>query len=190
MIRELFLRPLHFTIKYLRMKIKMNAVVSLSYDLYAGDQGAEKSFVESANAENPLTFIFGLGGLIPTFEANVDGLVKGDKFAFDIPAADAYGIREDNALVELPIDVFMMDGKIEEGLLEVGSMIPMSDNDNNRLIGKVIEVTDANVKMDFNHELAGKDLRFEGEVLDVREATAEEIDHGHVHDGDGHHHAH
>lgn len=190
MIKDNFQRPLQDNLKYLKMKITLNSVVSLSYDLYAGDAGAEKNFVESATSENPMTFIFGIGGLIPTFEANVDGLTIGDKFAFDINAADAYGNREDNALVELPKDVFMMDGKVEEGLLEVGNMVPMSDNQGNRLIGKILEVNETNVKMDFNHELAGKDLRFEGEILEVREATAEELDHGHVHDGDGHHHAH
>jgi FKBP-type peptidyl-prolyl cis-trans isomerase SlyD len=67
-------------------------------------------------------------------------------------------------------------------------MVPMSDNDGNHLRGKILEITDEHIKMDFNHPLAGTDLHFSIEVLDVREATDEEIDHGHVHGEHGHHH--
>jgi len=72
--------------------------------------------------------------------------------------------------------------------LFVGNDIPMQNNEGQTLMGKVLEITDDKVKMDFNHPLAGLDLFFKGEILDVRKATAEEIEHGHVHGPEGHHH--
>ncbi len=81
-----------------------------------------------------------------------------------------------------------MDGKIEDGLLEIGNQITMQDQNGNPLDGIVMEVSDQSVKMDFNHPLAGQDLHHLGEIIDVREATTEEIDHGHVHGPHGHQH--
>lgn len=169
------------------MKITKNTVVSLTYDLQVSDAQHEKTFVEKADQANPLVFLFGAGGLIPAFENNVDGLTVGDKFEFEIPAAEAYGLADENAVVALPKDVFKVDGKVDTEMLQVGNVLPMSDEEGNRLNGRIVEVTDDQVIMDFNHPLAGKDLHFKGEVVGVREAAPEEISHGHVHH-DGHHH--
>jgi FKBP-type peptidyl-prolyl cis-trans isomerase SlyD len=73
-------------------------------------------------------------------------------------------------------------------MFQVGAMIPMSDNEGNHLSGKILSITDENVQMDFNHPLAGTDLHFEGSILEVRAATQEELDHGHVHGEHGHQH--
>jgi FKBP-type peptidyl-prolyl cis-trans isomerase SlyD len=87
----------------------------------------------------------------------------------------------------LPIDIFKVDGVVDMAMLKTGNIIPMSDRDGNRLDGKVIAITGESVKMDFNHPLAGHQLHFSGEVIDVRDASEEEIAHGHAHTG---HHGH
>lgn len=169
------------------MKIEINKVVSVTYRLEANTDGAEKQHIETAGKEQPLTFLFGSGGLIPAFEENLFGKSVGDAFAFSIDPENGYGIQDPNALVELPMDIFKIDGVIDMELIRVGNMVPMSDSQGNRLDGRVMAVTSDHVKMDFNHPLAGHHLHFSGEVIEVREASAEEIAHGHAHTGhDGH----
>lgn len=165
------------------MKIEVNKVVSVTYQLESNPAGEQKQHVETADASRPLTFLFGSGGLIPAFEENLAGKVKGDKFSFSIEAIDAYGEVEPEALVELPIDIFKVEGVIDMSMLQTGNIIPMSDRDGNRLDGKVVSVSGETVKMDFNHPLAGHQLHFSGEVIEVRDASEEEIAHGHAHTG-------
>jgi FKBP-type peptidyl-prolyl cis-trans isomerase SlyD len=88
----------------------------------------------------------------------------------------------------LPKDVFKIDGELQEDMLVEGNIIPLQDQQGNPMQGVVLEIGGDTVKMDLNHQLAGKTLHFSGEVLEVREATKEEIAHGHVHGPDGHHH--
>jgi FKBP-type peptidyl-prolyl cis-trans isomerase SlyD len=162
------------------MIIESNKVVSLSYVLRkAGSENNE--IVETVVAEQPLTFVFGRGNLLPKFESNIDGLKVGDKFSFELPSNDAYGPVIAEAVVDLPISIFQVDGAVEEGLLVAENVIPMMDSNGNRLMGKVISADAEIVKMDFNHPMAGIDLHFTGEVVDIREATEEEIAHGHIH---------
>jgi FKBP-type peptidyl-prolyl cis-trans isomerase SlyD len=163
------------------MKIENNKVVSVTYMLEANPDGQDKKHVETADASRPLTFLFGSGGLIPAFESNLFGKVTGDKFSFSIDAADAYGEIEAEALVDLPVDIFKVDGVVDMSMLQTGNIIPMSDRDGNRLDGKVVAISGESVKMDFNHPLAGHQLHFSGEVIEVREASEEEMAHGHAH---------
>ena len=93
-----------------------------------------------------------------------------------------------DAIVELGLDVFKVDGKVDTNVVAVGKMVPMQDQSGNPLRGIVIEMNDQSVKMDFNHPLAGKELNFTGKVVEVREADENEIAHGHVHGPDGHQH--
>jgi FKBP-type peptidyl-prolyl cis-trans isomerase SlyD len=168
------------------MVIETNKVVSVHYTLTEGS--AEGQLVESTNGGEPLVFIFGAGMMIPDFERNLSGMKAGDKFAFGIAAANAYGEYDDNALVEVPKNMFEDDGKIPDGLLEVGNMLPLQDQDGNRLNGMVAWVGLDKVKLDFNHPMAGVDLFFTGHVESLREADADELAHGHVHGQGGHHH--
>ncbi|MFM2189668.1 MAG: FKBP-type peptidyl-prolyl cis-trans isomerase [Arcticibacter sp.] len=169
------------------MTIEINKVVSVTYRLEANPEGSEKQHIETAGKDHPLTFLFGSGGLIPAFEENLAGKSVGDQFAFSIDPENAYGPQDPDALVELPIDIFKVEGVIDMELIRVGNMVPMSDSQGNRMDGKVMAVTAENVKMDFNHPLAGHHLHFSGEVIEVRDASAEEIAHGHAHTGhDGH----
>lgn len=166
------------------MKIDKNTVVSVSYILHAGETGKEKSHIETADKSHPLTFLFGAGGMIPGFEQGLNGMKKGDDFDFNIEPEMAYGVTDESAIVKLPIDIFKHEGVIDFNMLKTGNVLPMSDQHGNMLQGKVLSFDDKEVSMDFNHQLAGMELNFQGTVLDVREASAEEISHGHVHTGE------
>ena len=174
--------------KRLIMKIEKDKVVSLTYELRIKDESGEQTLMETATKEQPMVFLFGASGLPDQFEENLDGLNPGDTFSFTLNAQDGYGDFDENAVVELPKQVFEIEGSVPDNMLEEGNFIPMSDSEGNQLQGRVAKVTDATVTMDFNHPLAGKDLHFEGKVEDVRDATQEELDHGHVHGEGGHHH--
>lgn len=155
------------------MEINKNKVVSLAYTLTV-----EGDVIETVNSDNPLKFIFGAGYLLPKFEENVSGKKVGDKFDFKLSAKEGYGEINEDAIVELPIDMFKVDGKIEEGLLTVGNVLPMQDSDGNRLQGSIEKVDQEVVVMNFNHPLAGCELHFQGEVAEVREATLDEMANG------------
>lgn len=160
-------------------------VVSLSYELRKG--GPDGDLIESVQQEKPVDFLIGTGKLIPLFEENVKGLGNNESFEFTIKAQEAYGPVNDKAVVDLPKSIFMLDGKLAEDLLEVGKVLNMEDQEGNPHRGMVLEVGPETVKMDFNHPLAGMDLHFKGQVIESRDATPDEVAHGHVHTGqDGH----
>ncbi|MEO6038539.1 MAG: FKBP-type peptidyl-prolyl cis-trans isomerase [Saprospiraceae bacterium] len=168
------------------MIIAPNKVVSVHYTLTEGT--AEGNLVETTSSGEPMAFIYGVGSMIPDFEKNLEGLQPGDKFAFGIPAATAYGEYDDTALVEVPKNMFEVEGKIPDGLLEVGNTLPLQDQDGNQFQGMVAWIGLDKVKIDFNHPMAGVDLYFTGHVENVRDAEPEELAHGHVHGAGGHHH--
>lgn len=156
------------------MKISQNKSVSLSYDLHVGE-GDERELMERATPENPLQFIFGTNSMLPAFEKELDDLEEGAAFDFVLSPEDAYGEYVDENVVELPKNIFEVDGKIDEKVVFEGATLPMMDSNGNRLNGSVVAVGDNTVTMDFNHPLAGETLHFSGKVLDVKEATPEEI---------------
>ena len=170
------------------MVIEANKVVSVHYTLTEGTEAGQ--LVESTNGGEPLVFIFGAGMMIPDFEKNLDGMKVGDKFSFGIPAAQAYGIYDAAALVDVSKNIFEdpETNQIPDGLLEVGRMLPLQDQEGNRLNGMVAEIGADTVKLDFNHPMAGVDLFFTGHVESLRDAEAAELEHGHVHGEGGHQH--
>lgn len=168
------------------MIIEKDKVVSVHYTLT--ESTATGQLVESTEGRDPLAFIYGIGSMIPDFEKNLAGLKVGDKFSFGIAAGNAYGEYDDSALVEVPKSVFERDGRIPDGLLDVGNVLPLTDQDGNHLEGVVAWVGLEKVKIDFNHPMAGVDLYFTGHVAEIRDADASELAHGHVHGPHGHHH--
>src|SRR5690606_16885385 len=162
------------------MAIENNNVVTLNYTLHTIEDNGEKVFVEQTTAENPLTFLYGAGMMLPKFEENIGGLLVGDKTSFELGAADAYGERDDRAIAQLPADMFA-----ESGLPPVGEVLPLQDNQGNQFRAVVMEVTPEAVVADLNHPMAGKTLNFDIEILAVRPATEEELAHGHSHGEDG-----
>ncbi|MFO7658321.1 MAG: FKBP-type peptidyl-prolyl cis-trans isomerase [Bacteroidales bacterium] len=159
--------------------VEKERVVSLTYELRLDNP--EGKVIESLDKGSPMTFIFGTGSLLPKFESNISGLKVGGKFNFDLACEDAYGEINANAIIDLPINIFEIDGEIDKDMLKIGNSIPMQDNSGNRLNGIVCEISGDKVKMDFNHPMAGNHLFFKGEITDIREATAEEMSHGHLH---------
>jgi FKBP-type peptidyl-prolyl cis-trans isomerase SlyD len=168
------------------MIIENNKVVSVNYKLSI--KGTDEQ-VEQTSKEHPFVFIFGTGSLLEDFENNLRGKKAGDTFDFFIEHSRGYGVRDEQHVVMISIEAFLNeDGKFDAENIKVGVTLPMVDNDGNRLYGQVLEITAEHVKMDFNHPLAGQDLHFKGEVLDIRAATPDELAHGHVHGEHGHHH--
>ena len=170
------------------MKIEPNKVVSISYELYVGD---DREIIEVVGEDEPMYFIHGISGLPEGFENHLVGLSAGDTFDFTVDAESGYGEIDEEAIVEMPFDMFQIeDGKVPEGMLDEGNFIPFTNEDGHKMTGRVVEVLekDGVVVLDFNHPLAGRIMHFEGKVLSVREATPSELDHGHVHGEGGHHH--
>lgn len=156
------------------MKITANKYVAVTYDLNVGE-GEERELMEKATKEVPLKFIFGTNMMLQAFENALNGLEVGDKFDFTIEPADAYGEYNEEHVLDLPKNIFEVDGKFDAEMIKEGNTVPMMDSNGNRMNGSVLEVKDDIVVMDFNHPLAGETLHFSGEVIDVHEPTAEEI---------------
>lgn len=155
------------------LEIGKYSMVTLTYDLRIDDENGE--MIEQATEERPLQFLYGAGVMLPKFESQLAGLREGEPFTIKLSKNDAYGEVNHDAVVELPRHVFLVNGRFDEDLISVGNTVPMMSSNGQRLNGLVLEVTDEHVKMDFNHPLAGEDLYFAGKVLEVREATDEEI---------------
>ena len=161
------------------MTISNEKVVTLVYQLKVDNSKGD--IVETVKEDKPFVFLYGAGFMLPKFEENLNGLKANEKFEFTLKSEDAYGMASEDAVMDLPKNTFEVDGKIEEGLLAEGNVIPMQNNEGQKFNGVVVEIGDENVKIDFNHPLAGDDLHFTGNIIEVRKATKEEIEHGHVH---------
>ena len=155
------------------LEIGKYSMVTLTYDLRIDDEHGE--VIEQATEERPLQFLYGAGVMLPKFESQLAGLHEGEPFTIKLGKNDAYGDVNQDAVVELPKHVFLVNGKFDDELIKVGNTVPMMSSNGQRLNGLVMEVDDDSVKMDFNHPLAGEDLFFAGKVLEVREASDEEV---------------
>lgn len=165
------------------MKITNNSVVVMHYAV----SDSEGELIDSSYDHKPMTIIQGTGYLIPGLEDELIGHQKGDQFEVAVSAEQAYGVRDDDYVQTVPKE--LLQG-VEE--LTVGTQLRATTDDGEQTV-IVIDVTDDEVTVDGNHPLAGLDLRFDVEILDVREATAEELAHGHIHGegescGGGHNH--
>ena len=170
------------------MTVSDNKVVAITYDLSVTDENQQRVLVESAEAEEPMVFLFGHSGLPEEFENQLQGKNAGDAFAFSLTPEQAYGDYDQQAVVEIPKQVFEIDGQLDAQMLSPGNFLPMADNEGNQMQAKVVEVGADNVVMDFNHPLAGMVMHFDGRVQDVRDATSDELAHGHAHGEGGHQH--
>ena len=155
------------------MKIVQNAVVEFSYELEVDGQ-----VVDHTTEERPLDYIHGTGSLLPKLEAHIEGMEPGDKFDITLSPADGYGEIDPSRIIDLPKAAFEVNGEVREDLLVPGNTIPMMNSMGGVIPGVVLEVTEDSVKMDLNHQMAGKTLHFTGKVLTVREATEKELTEG------------
>ena len=156
------------------MNIQKNAFVSLAYELRT-EGSANGPLVEKITTERPMNFVFGIGTMLPIFEQHLEGLKTGDDFQFILKPDEAYGEYRNDAVVNIPKDVFVVDGELRSDLLKIGNTVPMIGEGEQRVNGRILNITDTEVKMDFNSPLAGETLYFSGKIIEVREATAEEI---------------
>jgi len=113
--------------------------------------------------------------MLPKFEENLFGLKAGDAFDFTIKNEDAYGQYDDDSVLDLERAIFEIDGKLDEEMIFEGNVVPLMDNEGNKVNAQVVTITDTHVTVDLNHPLAGENLHFKGNVLEVREATEKEI---------------
>ena len=155
------------------MKITQNAVVEFCYELEVDGQ-----VVDHTTKERPLDYIHGTGSLLPKLEEHIEGMEAGAKFDVTLSPVDAYGEIDPNRIIDLPKAAFEVNGEIREDLLVAGNTIPMMNSMGAVIPGVVLEVTADTVKMDLNHQMAGKTLHFTGEIVSVREATEKELTEG------------
>ena len=155
------------------MKITENAVVEFCYELEV-----EGQVVDKTTKEKPLDYIHGTGSLLPKLEAHIEGMQAGDRFDITLAPVDGYGEVDPQRIIDLPKAAFEVNGEVREDLLVPGNTIPMMNSMGGVIPGVVLEVSADSVKMDLNHQMAGKTLHFTGEIVSVREATEKELTEG------------
>ena len=156
------------------METVENKYITVAYKLYTMEDG-EKELFEETNAAHPFQFISGLGTTLEAFEEQITPLAKGDKFDFTIPADQAYGEYDENHVIELPKNIFEIDGRFDSERVQEGSIVPLMTSEGQQVNATVMDIQAEVVIVDLNHPLAGAALVFEGEVVESRPATNEEI---------------
>ena len=161
-------------------KIEPGKYVELVYDLYSITEDGDEKLVHQVDPDDPEKIVFGVTpGVIAPLEKALDGLKKGDTYNVFVNADEAFGPHNPDQVVELDRSIFEIDGKFDDKGVKVGAALPMMTADGYRITGEVIEVGPEKIKMDFNHPLAGKNVRFKGSVHEVRDATPEELQPAH-----------
>lgn len=161
------------------MQVAKHKVVTIDYTL-TDDEG---TVLDTSEGGEPLAYIHGVGNLIPGLEEALEGLSPGDAVRVSVPPEKAYGEIHDHLRQSVPRSRFDTEDEIE-----VGMMFHTPAEGGGMQVVRVVAVETEHVTVDANHPLAGQNLNFAVRVADVREATAEELDHGHVHGPGGHHH--
>ncbi len=166
-------------------------MVGLTYELKVSkleDEIESAPFsVEIREEDDPFYFLFGQSGLPEKFEELLAGKGDGEDFSFSIPVDEAYGEPDDELVITLPKSQFSGERGFSPEMLEEGNFLPLMDENGYSMQAKVLKDMGENLLLDFNHPLVGFDLHFEGKIIEVREATKEEIAHGHVHGEHGEH---
>lgn len=160
------------------MSIQKHTVVTLNYTL----KNSEGEILDTSEGREPLVYLHGVGGLIPGLEAELEGKEKGNSLNVVIAPEDAYGKRSEDLMHVVPKSGFQGD---EE--MQVGMQVQLQ-TEQGPAIATIAAIEGENVTLDLNHPLADMELHFAVDVLDLREATEDEISHGHVHGPGGHHH--
>ncbi len=158
--------------------VAKDVVVSLAYKLTVDGE-----VLDEAGKDDAIQFLHGHRNIIPGLENELTGLKLGDSKKVSVQPEEGYGLTDSEEIEEISLEDF------PEGIVpEIGMELEVKDEDGNDLYGRVLAITEDTVTMDFNHPLAGKTLDFEVTVVGLRNATEDELSHGHVHGPDGHHH--
>lgn len=162
------------------MKIAENTVVTLNYTLLNSDG----MLLDTSDGREPLVYLHGVGALIPGLESELTGKVAGDKLIVVVAPEHGYGDRSPDNVKIVPKSGFNAEGDEQ---LEIGMQVQLNTQEG-QVIALVTDIQGEDVTLDTNHPLAGMTLHFDIDILDIRKATQDEIDHGHVHGPGGHHH--
>ena len=160
------------------MTITDNKVVQMHYEL-KNDQG---QVLDSSKGKDPMAYIHGKGNIIPGLEKELLNKTKGDKINTVVGPAEAYGIKDDQKIIKVAKKQFQGDSALEIGMQIQG------ETQGKMEVGTVEKIEGEEVTLNFNHPLAGETLHFDVEVVEVRDATEEDLSHGHVHGVGGHDH--
>lgn len=155
--------------------VAADTVVTIHYKLSLEDG----EVVDSSEADDPLEYLHGHGNIVPGLESQITGKKVGDQFNAKVAPEDAYGYHDPARIVQAPRGAFPTDVELEPGM-----QFQTEDEDGGPMLVMITAVGQEEVTIDTNHPLAGKALSFDIEVADIRAATAEELEHGHVHDPD------
>ena len=159
------------------LKIEDGKVVSMDYTLHVNGE-----VVDTSSGRKPLEFIQGTGNIIPGLERELYGMMIGDSKKVSILPADGYGELDPKAYADVPRAEFPNNIPLKKGV-----EVQVRDQSGKPMYARIDEFSDAAVKLDFNHPLAGKILNFDVTIVALRGASPEELDHGHVHGAGGHH---
>jgi FKBP-type peptidyl-prolyl cis-trans isomerase SlyD len=160
------------------MKISSGKVVLIDYTL----TNDNKEVIDSSEGHEPLAYIHGSGQIIPGLEKALDGKVVGDALQVDVSPEQGYGEHDSEKIITIPRS--QVQGVPD---LKVGIQLQASGGEGPQVV-TVTKLSDTEVTLDGNHPLAGTNLHFDVTIREVRDATDEEIAHGHVHGPGGHHH--
>lgn len=160
------------------MQIAQNTVAAIDYTLK--DDAGE--VLDSSEGREPLNYLHGAGNLIPGLEQALEGSTEGDSLQVTVSPEEGYGTRSEELVQAVPMDAFAGVDEVEAGM-----RFQATDDQGNVRVVTVTDVADDQVTVDANHPLAGQQLHFDVSVVEVREASSEEIEHGHVHDGSEEH---
>ncbi len=156
------------------LKVQDGQVVSMDYTLHVDGE-----MLDTSVGDRPLEFLQGAGNIIPGLEKELYGMAIGDSKKVQVAPEDGYGLVDEDSVVDIPRVEFPADLP-----LEVGLELRLEDENGYPMRAIILEINDEFVQLDFNHPLAGKTLHFDVTVVGLREATAEEMEHGHVHGED------
>ncbi len=160
------------------MNITANKVVSIDYTL-KDDQG---QVLDTSEGREPLVYLHGAQNIIPGLESALEGKGTEEELSVRVDPEEGYGARDDAKIQEVPREMF------GDADVQVGAQYHAAGPNGEALVVTVVSADDQNVTVDGNHPLAGVPLNFNVKVVEVRDATEEELEHGHVHGPEGHHH--
>ena len=159
------------------LKITDGQVVAMEYTLKV-----DGDIADTSEGREPLAYLHGSGNIIPGLEREMTGMVIGESKDVVVAAVDAYGEEDDKAFMDVARDQFP-----KEIPMKVGTEIQVQNEQGQPMFARIEEIADQSVRLNFNHPLAGKELHFSVKVVEIREPTDEEKEHGHVHGPGGHH---
>ena len=159
------------------MIVENEKVVTATYEMFVDGENGQEELMERATKDHPLVYCHGKGMMLPKFEEALAGKQKGDKFDFRIDHTDAYGEYDEEGVLDLDKKMFFNgDGEFDSERVYVGAIVPMNTVDGQVVNAQILEISKDKVTIDLNHPLAGENLHFVGEILDLRDVTPAELD--------------